>query len=118
MRIKPKKFSAGMAASFSGAIDIVIYRDEQDRLYRLRYIVDDGRYEAIEALRRVIRISQYAPEIIDGEIIGEYFGEFHVKAGSDIYVFQKNAEKFESRDAKIVKAAEHERRAPRISAVN
>ncbi|HEY9245614.1 MAG TPA: hypothetical protein VIO11_02095 [Candidatus Methanoperedens sp.] len=95
MKIKPKKFSVNMVASFSSTIDIVIYKDEQDRLYRLRYIVDDEQhsYKEIEALYRVMRISQYAPEIIDGEIIGEYSDEFHVKVGNDIYVLQKNGEK-------------------------
>lgn len=68
MDIKPTQFSAGMAASFSGAMDTVVYRDEQDRLYRLRY-VDDERHSynanAIEVIRRVMCVSRFAPEIID-----------------------------------------------------
>ncbi len=96
MKIKPTKFSVGMAASFTGAMDVVIYRDLKDRLYRLRY-VDDERHSynanAIEVIRRVMCVSRYAPEIIDGEIIEECSDEFHVKVGSIIYVLQRNAEK-------------------------
>lgn len=92
MDIKPTKFSAGMIASFITAMEVVIYRDLQDRLYRLRYVDNEGHsYNGIEELYRVMCVSRYAPEIIDGEIIEERSDEVHVKVGSDIYVLQKNA---------------------------
>ncbi len=94
MKINPTKFSAGMVASFISVMDVVIYRDLQDRLYRLRYVEEEQHsYNASETLRRVMCVSQFAPGIIDGEIIEERSDEFHVKVGSDIYVLQKNAEK-------------------------
>lgn len=94
MKIKVTKFSAGMVASFISMMDIVIYRDLHDRLYRLRYVEEElHSYNASEMLRRVMCVSQFAPGIIDGEIIEERSDEFHVKVGSVIYVLQKNAEK-------------------------
>ncbi len=94
MKIRLTKVSVREAASFPGAMDIVFYRDEEGRLYRLRYVNNMHCEDVIEALHRVMCVSRYAPEIIDGEITMENPGEVNAKMGRDVYVLQKNAENF------------------------
>ncbi len=100
MRIRLTKVSVREAVSFPGAIDIVFYRDEKGALYRLRY-TDRGipSLTFIESLHRVMCLSKYAPEIIDGEIVMDDPDEINVKMDKDIYNLKKNAENFEFIDA-------------------
>lgn len=94
MKIKLTKISTREAASFPGSIDIVFYKDEMGRLYRLRYVDNNMPRDVIEALHRVMCVSKYAPEIIDGEITMDGTGDVGVKMWGNIYVLQKNAENF------------------------
>lgn len=100
MRIRLTKVSVREAVSFPGAIDIVFYRDEKGALYRLRH-TDRGipSLTFIESLHRVMCLSKYAPEIIDGEIVMDVPDEINVKMDKDIYNLKKNAENFEFIDA-------------------
>ncbi len=101
--LKLTKISEQEAASFPAAIDIVFYKDEKERAYRLRYADNLKRYpDPIESLHRVMCVSKYAPEIIEGEIIGDNSDEVRIIADSDLYVLQKNAEKFEFLDALLL----------------
>lgn len=94
MKIRLTKVSIREAASFPGAMDIVFYEDENRRLYRLRYVDNNAPGTIIESLHRVMCVSKYAPEIIDGDITRESADEVNVKIGRDSYVLQKNAENF------------------------
>ncbi len=88
------KISIREAASFPGAMDIVFYKDERGGCYRLRYVDNNAYRTVIESLHRVMCVSKYAPEIIDGEIAWENSEEVNIKMGRDIYALQKNAENF------------------------
>jgi hypothetical protein len=100
MRITLTKFSVGQALSYPGTMDMVFYKDENSRLYRLRY-VDNGipTESVIQAMHRVMCVSEYAPSTIEGEIIDEFSDEIRIKAGSDVFVFQRNAERLKYWDA-------------------
>lgn len=98
MKIKLSKVSVREALSFPGAMDIVFYEDGKGRLYRLRYVDNKIPCDIIESLHRVMCVSKYAPEIIDGEITVENQNEVNVKMDRDVYVLQKNAENFKFRD--------------------
>ncbi len=95
MEIKLTKNSTRLAASLPGVMDIVFYKDEKGRLYRLRYVDNVMPPVSIsESLHRMMCVAKYAPEIIQGKIIWEHSEDVHVKMGDDIYVIQKNAEDF------------------------
>jgi len=70
-KIKLTYFSTREAASFPGPVDVVFYNDENNKTYRLKH-VDDNTFPitTIESLHRAMCVSKYAPEIIEGEIIG------------------------------------------------
>lgn len=98
-KLRLTKFSISEAASFPGAMDIVFYKDDNNGLYRLRYVDIVNRFlDPIESLHRAMCISKYAPEVIEGEVIGENSDEVRIIAESDLYVLKKNAEKFEFLD--------------------
>lgn len=98
-KLKLTKFSISEAASFPGSMDIVFYKDIKNGLYRLRYADNLKRYpDPIESLHRAMCVSKYAPEVIEGEVIGENSDEVRIIAESDLYILQKNAEKFEFLD--------------------
>ncbi|HEY9247422.1 MAG TPA: hypothetical protein VIO11_11295 [Candidatus Methanoperedens sp.] len=79
-------------------MDVVFYKDETDRLYRLRKVplISDTEYEA---LIKATCLSKYAPDLIDGEIIEDNPEEIHIRvdrnnsgdALAGMYVLQKNA---------------------------
>ncbi len=76
-------------------MDMVFYKDENDKLYRLRYL-KSAIYETtdqIEILGRLMNVSKYATDIIEGEVVEDSPAELHIKAERGIYIFQKNAEK-------------------------
>ncbi len=96
MKIKLTKFSTGLAASFPGAMDIVFYKDEEGKHFRLKYVDKEvSSTTFIESLHRVMCVSSYAPEIIEGEVNKESSDEVNIKVGRNIYFLQKNAERFE-----------------------
>ncbi|MBU4221965.1 MAG: hypothetical protein KKA10_10145 [Euryarchaeota archaeon] len=74
--------------------DIVFYQDENKNCYRLLkvpYPPLDHR----EALDMAVCLAKYAPEIIEGEIIEDNPKTVHVKdANNNVWIFQKNAEKY------------------------
>lgn len=98
MNIRLAKVSVREALSFPGTMDIVFYKDENNRLYRLRYVNNMHCEDVIETLHRVMCASKYAPEIIDGEITMENLDEVYAKMGRDVYVLQKNAADFKFLD--------------------
>jgi len=69
---------------------VVFYNDENNKTYRLKH-VDDNTFPitTIESLHRAMCVSKYAPEIIEGEIIGEDPNTVRVKIDSSVYVLQK-----------------------------
>ncbi len=88
--MKFTKFSTTEVPSFLGAIDIVFYKDENNGLYRLRYVDPVFRDPSpIMSLHRTMCVSKYAPEIIEGEAIRENSDEVHVKIENEITSFKK-----------------------------
>jgi bifunctional DNA-binding transcriptional regulator/antitoxin component of YhaV-PrlF toxin-antitoxin module len=74
--------------------DMVFYKDEEDKIYRLRYL-KSAIYETsdqIEILSRLVLISKYAPDTLEGEIVEDSSKEVHIQTDRGIYIFQKNAE--------------------------
>lgn len=74
--------------------DMVFYKDEKDKLYRLRYL-KSAVYETsdpLEILSRLVFISKYAPDTLKGEIVEDSIKEVHIKTERGIYIFQKDAE--------------------------
>lgn len=76
-------------------IDMVFYKDKDDKLYRLRYLKSafEDYLSELDKLRIFVFISRYAPDILEGEIVQDNRDEVHVKAERGIYILQKNAEK-------------------------
>lgn len=82
-------------------MDMVFYKDEANRLYRLFKVPLISDTEE-EALIKATCLSKYAPDIIDGEIIEDNPEEVHIQLGRNnsgdalagVYVLQKNAEDY------------------------
>ena len=94
--------------------DMVFYQDEKDKVYRLRYL-KSAVYEIsdpIEILSRLVLISKYAPDTLEGEIVEDSSKEVHIKTDRGIYIFQKNAENIKFWD--ITNNEISERRVPEI----
>ncbi len=75
-------------------MDMVFYKDEKDKVYRLRYL-KSAIYETsdpIEILSRLVSVSKYAPDTLEGEIVEDSSKEVHIKTDRGIYLLQKNAE--------------------------
>lgn len=95
MNIKLIKVSVRVAMSIIPN-DIVFYKDETDKLYRLRYL-KSAIYETsdqLEILGRMVCISKYATDTIEGEIIEDGTDQVHVKTERGIYILDKNAENY------------------------
>lgn len=94
MKVKLTKTSVKVAMSLI-PMDMVFYKDENDKLYRLKYL-KSAIFETVdqaEILDRIVNISKYATDIIEGEVVKDSLDEIHIKAECGIYIFQKNAEK-------------------------
>ncbi len=94
MKVKLTKTSVKVAMGLV-PMDMVFYKDKNDKLYRLRYL-KSAIYETtdqIEILGRLMNVSKYATDIIEGEVVEDSPAELHIKAERGIYIFQKNAEK-------------------------
>ncbi len=83
-------------------MDIVFYKDDYGKLYRLYSIKDAGPAEAYfeRGFHHIVCLGDYAPDIIEGkiELENEYVLKVRDKNG-DRYKILKNAEKFEFWDA-------------------
>ncbi len=77
-----------------GPVDIVLYKDDKGKLYRLKF-VDDGQItDVVQVLHRVMCVGKHAPETIEGKIIFENADEIRILSKENkIYGIQKNAEK-------------------------
>lgn len=76
-------------------MDMVFYKDETDKSYRLRYL-KSAIFETtnqLEILGRLANVSQYATDIIEGDVVEDTPSELHIKGERGIYIFLKNAEK-------------------------
>jgi hypothetical protein len=85
------------------ATDMVFYKDECGKLYRLRYLKSmfDEYLSQIDRLKIFACISKYAPDILDGEIVQDNNDEVHIKTERGIYILEKNAEKWSSEICQI-----------------
>ncbi len=94
MKVKLTKTSVKVAMGLV-PMDMVFYKDENDKLYRLRYLKSAifETTDQLEILGRLVNISKYATDIIEGEVVEDSPAELHIKAERGIYIFQKNAEK-------------------------
>lgn len=94
VNIKLTKTSVREAMSLI-PMDMVFYKDRDDKLYRLRYLKSafEDYLDQIAILHKLVCISKYAPDILEGEIVEDSPDEVHVKTERGIYILQKNAEK-------------------------
>ena len=81
-------------------MDVVFYKDEADKLYRLLKVpaISGSTYEA---LSMATCLSRYAPDIIEGETIEDYPKYIHIRVNGNnsgdvigVYELQKNAENY------------------------
>lgn len=97
------KISSRIAMSLV-PIDIVFYKDEDNKLYRLLKVPITA-YDEFDALEIAACKNRYAPDIINGEIVEDGPKEIHIRVDridsdnynycTGIYKFQKNAENYE-----------------------
>jgi len=80
--------------------DIVFYKDENNRIYRLMKTPHIG-YSEMDFLDMAVNKAKYAPEIVEGDIVDENDKEIRIRSDrkdneidNGIYVFMKNAEDF------------------------
>lgn len=92
--MKLKLESIKQAVSFPAAVDVVFYKDDEGRLYRLRYIEDNRPRNTAESLHRIMLLGEHAPKEIVGRVIFENKGELRISGGREIYHIQKNAQNF------------------------
>lgn len=85
------------------ATDMVFYKNEDSKLYRLRYLKSlfDEYLSQVDRLKIFACISKYAPDILDGEIVQDNNDEVHIKTERGIYILEKNAEKWSSKICQI-----------------
>ena len=96
--IKLELHDVRMAMSFPAVMDIVFYKDENNKLYRLYCIkyAKPKKEDFTQTFDRLICMGRYAPQIIKGKIIQENERDLKIRAeNGDIYEVFKNAEKFE-----------------------
>ncbi len=75
--------------------DIVFYRDEKNNCYRLTKIPYPP-VDQYEALVMATCMSKYAPDVIEGGVIEDHPKVIHVKdTANNVWIFQKNADKYE-----------------------
>ena len=94
IKIKLTKESEKLAMSLFMPVEIVFYKDESGKHYRLETIHDGHENEIGNAFHLAMHISNFAPEIIEGKISKDYEEVIHVKVNEKTYVLEKNAEKF------------------------
>lgn len=111
MNVKLIKTSVREAMSLI-PMDMVFYKDKDDKLYRLRYLKSafEDYLDQLEILHKWACISKYAPDILEGEIIEDTHAEVHVKADCGIYILQKNAEKIKFWDVTEEQLKKHQAR--------
>lgn len=95
MNIKLTKESTKIAMSLFSPVELVFYKDEAGKLYRLETIRDGHENEMSNAFKLAMHISNFAPEVIEGKIIKDYPTRIFVKIGKKTFVLDKDAEKFE-----------------------
>ena len=99
--IKLELHDVRTAMSYPAVMDIVFYKDEKGKLYRLYHIhyAEPKKENFDQSFNRLICLGSYAPKFIEGKIIQENEREFKIRAkNGDTYEVFKNAEKFEFLD--------------------
>ena len=98
-RIKLFKTNIRVAESIYLPVDIVYYKEEKDDIakYRLLRIINEVFLKMSEdwglGITMLSTLRNYAPDIIEGEIIKHYYKDVHIKTDDDsIYVVVKDAE--------------------------
>jgi hypothetical protein len=102
MNMKLSKFYVGEIIGII-ATDMVFYKNEDGKLYRLRYLKSpfDEYLNQIDRLEIFACIAKYAPDILEGEIVQDNNIEVHIKTERGIYILDKNVEKWSSEICQI-----------------
>jgi hypothetical protein len=96
--IKLELHDVKQAVSFPAVMDIVFYKDEKNKLYRLYHIAyaKPKKENYTQTFNRLVCLGNYAPKIIEGKIVQENKHGLIIKdKNGDIYDIHKNAEEFE-----------------------
>lgn len=81
------------AVSFPAVIDMVFYKDGEENLYRLLRIREKSVRTELETFHHVMCLGQYAPEVIEGEVILDSERQMEIMDKDEkVYYIEKNAE--------------------------